>query len=102
MEIVSARRAGKRALFRRYDVEAGTSTTKDFGDRYVSGEPVFVPMSAAAAENDGWVLTLRYDRETDRSDLAVLDASAFDADPVAVVQLPRRVPMGFHGSWAAG
>ena len=89
------------SLLRCYDVETGTSVAKDFGVRYVPGEPVFVPKSADAAENDGWVLALRYDRELDRSDLVVLDASEFGGDPVAVVQLPRRVPIGFHGSWVA-
>jgi carotenoid cleavage dioxygenase len=89
------------AFLRRCNVEAGTSVAKDFGARYVPGEPVFVPRSADAAEGDGWVLALRYDRELDRSDLVVLDASEFGGDPVAVVQLPRRVPVGFHGSWVA-
>ena len=54
-----------------------------------------------AAENDGWLLALRYDRKLDRSDLVVLDANDFGGDPVAVVQLPRRVPIGLHGSWVA-
>jgi carotenoid cleavage dioxygenase len=89
------------SLLRCYDVETGTSVAKDFGLRYVPGEPVFVPKSADAAETDGWVLALRYDRETDRSDLVVLDANEFGGDPVAVVHLPRRVPFGFHGSWVA-
>jgi carotenoid cleavage dioxygenase len=89
------------ALLRRYDVEAGTSVEKDFGARYVPGEPVFVARSADAAEQDGWVLALRYDRERDCSDLVVLDANEFDGEPVAVVQLPRRVPVGLHGSWVA-
>ncbi len=89
------------SLLRRYDVETGKSVAKDFGERYVPGEPVFVPKSAEAGEDDGWVLALRYDREQDRSDLAVLDANEFGGDPVAVVQLPRRVPCGFHGSWVA-
>ncbi|HUR54487.1 MAG TPA: carotenoid oxygenase family protein [Gemmataceae bacterium] len=87
------------SLLRRYDVETGTSVAKDFGDRYVPGEPVFVPRSADAPEGDGWVLALRYDRDLDRSDLVVLDANEFVGDPVAVVQLPRRVPAGLHGSW---
>jgi carotenoid cleavage dioxygenase-like enzyme len=88
-------------LLRRYDVETGTSVAKDFGVRYVPGEPVFVPRSLDADENDGWVLALRYDRELDRSDLVILDANEFGGDPVAVVQLPRRVPCGLHGSWVA-
>ena len=89
------------SLLRRYDVEMGTSVAQDFGVRFVPGEPVFVPKSADAAEHDGWVLALRYDRELDRSDLVVLDANPFGGDPVAVVQLPRRVPIGFHGSWVS-
>ncbi len=87
------------SLLRCFDVEAGTSVAKDFGARYVPGEPVFVPKAADAAETDGWLLALRYDRQLDRSDLVVLDANDFGGDPVAVVQLPRRVPIGFHGSW---
>jgi carotenoid cleavage dioxygenase-like enzyme len=89
------------SLLRSYDVETGTSIAQDFGVRYAPGEPVFVPRSADAAENDGWILTLRYDRALDRSDLVILAAHDFGGDPVAVVQLPRRVPVGFHGSWVA-
>jgi carotenoid cleavage dioxygenase len=89
------------SLLRRHDVEAGTSVVKDFGIRYAPGEPVFVPKSGDAAEGDGWVLALRYDHERDRSDLVVLDANDFSGEPVAVVQLPRRVPIGIHGSWVA-
>jgi carotenoid cleavage dioxygenase len=89
------------SLLRRYDVEAGTSVVNDLGLRYAPGEPVFVPRPAESGEEDGWLLALRYDRERDRSDLVVLDAKAFDDEPVAVVELPRRVPSGFHGSWVA-
>jgi carotenoid cleavage dioxygenase-like enzyme len=42
---------------------------------------------------------ISYDRDRDGSDLVVLDARAFDQAPVARIQLPRRVPYGFHGSW---
>ena len=36
---------------------------------------------------------------TDRSELVVLAAADPAAGPVATVQLPGRVPLGFHGNW---
>ena len=42
-----------------------------------------------------------YDPATGRSDFVVLDASNVAAPPVAVVHLPVRVPLGFHGNWIA-
>ena len=89
------------AGLRRYDLDTGNSIANDFGDRYMPGEPVFIPKSAESAEDNGWVLAFRYDRERDRSDLVVLDANDFGGDPIGVVQLPGRVPCGLHGSWVA-
>jgi carotenoid cleavage dioxygenase len=59
---------------------------------------VFVPASADAAEDEGWLLALEHDRPSDTSRLLVLDAR--DLAVVARVLLPRRVPHGFHGLWA--
>jgi carotenoid cleavage dioxygenase len=41
-----------------------------------------------------------YDSARDTSQLLVLDATDLAAGPVARVMLPRRVPHGFHGTWA--
>lgn len=38
-----------------------------------------------------------YNRTADRSALAILDAHTLD--DVARIQLPHRVPAGFHGNW---
>ena len=57
------------------------------------------PARADAAEDDGWVMSLVYDRTTERSELVVLDAQDIGGDPVATVGLPVRVPYGFHGNW---
>ena len=65
----------------------------------MAGEGVFVPRSADAAEDDGWVLSIVYDAGSDSSDLVVLDAQDFSGEPVASVRLPQRVPFGFHGNW---
>jgi carotenoid cleavage dioxygenase len=47
-------------------------------------------------------LSYVYDPVRDGSDLVVIDASDFRGKPVAPVQLPQRVPYGFHGNWIAG
>ena len=39
-----------------------------------------------------------FDRERGTSDLVMLDAETLE--DVASVQLPARVPAGFHGSWS--
>jgi carotenoid cleavage dioxygenase len=38
-----------------------------------------------------------YDRPTDRSSLAILDAQSLR--DIASIRLPHRVPAGFHGNW---
>jgi carotenoid cleavage dioxygenase len=85
------------------DLGDGTSQVHDFGPGRASGEAVFVPRSddAAAAEDDGWLLSLVYDAASDTSELAILDAQDFAGPPVATVALPQRVPFGFHGNWVA-
>ncbi|MFM7069076.1 MAG: carotenoid oxygenase family protein [Actinomycetes bacterium] len=83
----------------RFDLERGAVTTREFGPGHTVGEPVFVPAHADAAEDDGWVLTMVFDPDRGASDLWVLNAADIGADPVAVVHLPARVPLGFHGNW---
>jgi len=83
----------------RIDTTTGTVVRRSDNDRMGYGEPVFIPRDGSTAEDDGWVMALRHDRDTDRSDLCVFSADALADDPVAVVHLPVRVPNGFHGNW---
>jgi carotenoid cleavage dioxygenase len=83
----------------KHDLDRATTTVHDFGAGRAAGEGVFVPRSQAAAEDDGWVMSLVYDATSDRSDLVILDAQDFAGEPVATVHLPQRVPFGFHGNW---
>lgn len=64
-------------------------------------EPVFAPRPGSDAEGDGWILATVCDETRDASFLAVFDARAIDAGPVARAHVGHRVPLGFHGSWAA-
>ncbi|MDX1650634.1 MAG: carotenoid oxygenase family protein, partial [Myxococcota bacterium] len=81
------------------DFERGSRREHDFGEGVRPGEPVFVPDPDGSADDEGWVLTYVHDENRGESALVVLDASRFEAPPVARVPLPRRVPYGFHGSW---
>jgi len=63
-----------------------------------ASEFVFVPRADAGAEDDGVLMGYVFNPQTDRSDLAILDAQTLES--VASVHLPTRVPQGFHGNWA--
>ncbi len=90
---------GTESVLLRHDFERGTSQSRSFGRGASLGEAVFVPRTADAAENDGWLMTLAHSAETGTSALHVLNADDLDGEPQAVVQLPQRVPAGFHGNW---
>ena len=66
------------------------------------GEAVFVPGSGTADESNGWYIGYVHDPARDGSDLVIIDASDFAAQPVARIKLPHRVPFGFHGNWISG
>ncbi|KAK9018089.1 hypothetical protein V6N11_001073 [Hibiscus sabdariffa] len=47
-------------------------------------------------EDDGYLIFFAHDENTGKSAVNVVDAKTMSADPVAVVELPHRVPYGFH------
>ena len=83
----------------KHDLEAGTRETHDFGPGRHPGEFVFVPASADAAEDEGWLIGLVIDLPNETTDLVILDAGNFEGVPVASIRIPHRVPPGFHGNW---
>jgi carotenoid cleavage dioxygenase-like enzyme len=80
------------------NADSGECTLHDFGKRIV-GEPVFIPRKAGRAEDDGFLATFAFDPVNATSRLVLLDATCIDADPIAEIELPQRVPQGLHGSW---
>ncbi|KVD71602.1 carotenoid oxygenase [Burkholderia sp. ABCPW 14] len=86
----------------RYDVDAGSTQRYRVPPGDQNSEPVFVPRPGAVDEDDGWLLVCVYRRETDTSDLVILDGRRIDDEPIATVHLPRRIPAGFHGAWLPG
>lgn len=90
---------GSESLLLRHDLERGTSDARSFGPGALVGEAVFIPRHDAADEDDGWLMTFVYAPESDTSSLYVLHAGDIEGEPQAVVELPQRVPVGFHGNW---
>ena len=87
----------------RYDLRTGAAVEHRFGTPDAPGGPgeaVFVPSpSGAPDESNGWYMAYVYDPVDNTSELVILDASDFSGEPLARIQLPRRVPYGFHGNW---
>lgn len=83
----------------KYDLETGGSQSHFYNDTSTSGEHVFAPDPDGTAEDDGWLLSFVTDEATGHSELVVLDARDLGAEPVARVQMRRRVPLGFHANW---
>ena len=85
-----------------YDHTTGQQRVHDLGSSSYASEPNFVPRSESSAEGEGFLLVGVYRKEEHRSDLVILDAENIEQEPLAIVQLPHRIPYGFHGNWADG
>jgi carotenoid cleavage dioxygenase len=70
----------------------------DLGPGRFGSEAIFVPRNpgVTSEEDDGYLIHFVHDENTGKSGVNVIDAKTMSADPVAVVELPKRVPYGFH------
>lgn len=53
----------------------------------------------SADNDDGHLMVYVYNNATDATTLNVYDARSMAEKPVASIQVGRRVPYGFHGTW---
>ena len=82
----------------KYDLEAGTSEYRHL-DGGQASEAVFVKDPTASGEDGGFLLSYVYQPEIDQSEVLILNAQDRLGEPVARIQIPARVPAGFHGNW---
>ncbi|QIB48186.1 carotenoid oxygenase family protein [Streptomyces aureoverticillatus] len=85
----------------KHDMLRGSQQVHRFPKGAAASEPVFVPRRGARDEDDGYILSYVNDPDRGATDLVILSAQDFTGRPLARVQLPGRVPLGFHGSWVA-
>lgn len=81
------------------DMRTGQQDIYELPAGYLTSEPVFVPRTATAAEGDGWIMVVVYCGLFGLSEVLILDAQELARGPLATIELPVRVPNGFHGNW---
>ena len=69
------------------------------GESLQLDEPYFVPLNPTSSEGEGWLLSVAFNRATQKSEVLVFEALNLKKGPIARVLLPNRVPFGFHGTW---
>ncbi len=81
----------------RFDQTTGDLMEADLGENRYPTEPIYAP----DAENldRGWIVTVVYDGNHDRSEVWVFDSDHLDDSPVCRLALPEVIPLGFHGTW---
>ena len=85
---------------RKYDVKTGEVDNYLPGPALMPGEAIFIPASeTGGAEDEGYLASYVYDKNTQTSAFCLFDATRVSAGPIAKVPLPVRVPVGFHGVW---
>ncbi|KAM1263629.1 hypothetical protein ACFX2G_029227 [Malus domestica] len=70
----------------------------DLGPGRFGSEAIFVPRTpgVTSEEDDGYLMLFVHDENTGKSAIHVVDAKTMSSEPVAVVELPHRVPYGLH------
>jgi carotenoid cleavage dioxygenase len=85
----------------RFDTATGTEDIFHFGEGSAAGELIFAPRLGGTDEADGYALTLVHRANAPGSELAVFDARNIAAGPLATVEIPFRIPSGFHCNFYA-
>jgi carotenoid cleavage dioxygenase len=87
--------------FLKFDLENQSVQVHSFGKGRYGGEGVFVPRPSSTVEDDGWLMTFVHDEAQDKSELVVVSTQAMTDKAIARIQMPQRVPYGFHGTWVS-
>lgn len=86
----------------KHDLLDGTEERYGFGDGVYGSETAMAPRVGSTAEDDGYLVTLTTDMNTDASYCVIFDAARVGDGPVCKLQLPERISSGTHSTWAPG
>lgn len=87
---------------KRFDMRSGATARFEYGEGRYGSEPQVARALNARAEDDGYVISMIADIETDTSEIMILRADDIAAGPVARIILPERMGIGTHACWVEG
>lgn len=83
----------------KYALKTGNSSGEyNFGPGRTGSEVSFAPREGSNADDDGYLVSLVHDETEKRSEAVVLNAESMGL--VCRLEVPTRVPLGFHACWA--
>jgi len=80
----------------RLDTQTRNLTIADCGENRYPAEPIYVP---DIFSEKGWIVTVVYDGNSDKSEVWIFDSDGLERAPVCQLELPSVIPLGFHGTW---
>jgi len=81
-----------------HDLDRGTTVVHPLGENSQASEALFVPADDGTEDDEGWIVAIIH-HNPQRDEAVVLDATALSQAPIARIELPQRVPLGFHALW---
>ncbi|GMP66267.1 hypothetical protein CsSME_00026689 [Camellia sinensis var. sinensis] len=84
--------------FAKVDLSTGEVKKHNYGNEKYGGEPLFLPRDPnSVSEDDGYILAFVHDEKKWKSELQIVNAMNLELE--ATIELPSRVPYGFHGTF---
>ncbi|MBD2296438.1 carotenoid oxygenase family protein [Anabaena sphaerica FACHB-251] len=83
-----------------FDHQTGTLTEANLGENLYPSEPIHT--QDIQNSDQGWVLTVVYDGNTNSSEVWIFNSQHLNEEPVCKLGLPSVIPHSFHGTWKTG
>ncbi|CAN0899853.1 9-cis-epoxycarotenoid dioxygenase NCED1, chloroplastic [Linum grandiflorum] len=85
--------------FAKVNLSTGQVEKHIYGEGKYGGEPLFLPNKSISSgrEDEGYIVAFVHDEKEWKSELQIINA--MDMKVEAIIELPSRVPYGFHGTF---
>jgi len=80
----------------KYDTETQSAQVHEYGNHKYGSESPFISIENSSGDDDGYVISFVTDARENTSEVVILDAKNVDQELLARIQLPQRLPLGFH------